>query len=172
MEMTRLGTKRWIDFIQHFTDEMNNTKHSRMKMKPSEMTQDREEEIMRRFYATPRPLVMPRYRVGDQVRISRRHHVFDKATRPTFSPSLYVVAEINRKYPVVYRLDDIFGKRLLQTFYEPEIKKVGRRNFFLIDKIKKIKNNQALVSYRGYEHPKYDQWIPIEFIEPADVETK
>lgn len=82
LEFSLNGNYKWIDIIQRIKDEYNHTKHSTIRMKPSDVTKTNENIIMKKSYNFMEIAGQNKLVVGDVVRISRYKHVFDKNYHP------------------------------------------------------------------------------------------
>ena len=65
-----------------------------------------------------------KFKIGDQVRISKIKRTFDKGYLPNFSKEIFTVNKQVPRDPPVYKLKDYDGEELKGTFYEKELQKV------------------------------------------------
>ena len=100
----------------------------------------------------------PRFKIDDQVRISRSDDIFTKKSNTKkWSEEVFKISEIKLTYPVMYYLSDYNNERILGGFYEQELLKVKKNKEDLWDIeriIKKRKINgktEYLVKFRGYK---------------------
>ena len=116
--MWRFFTKkqlvRYVDVLQDFVRSYNNTFHRTIGMAPSEVNATNQEEVVG----------IPKYRVGNCVRISKAKRPFKKGYMANWTEELFTIVDAHRSEPRVYRLADWNGERLAGTFYEPELQKV------------------------------------------------
>lgn len=167
--MTYKNTKRYIDVLPLLVKSYNNTRHSATLLPPSSVTLDNAhialKNIRKRYREQAKKSV--KYKVGQQVRISRARGTFDKGYLPGFTEEIFVIKRISTtRTPHVYILNDLNQEEIDGVFYESElspVKKDLKSEEFIIDKILsrrgKGKNTQVLVSWRGYPS-KFNSWIP------------
>lgn len=175
---TAKNTRRYIDIIQDLLDSYNNSYHSSIKMKPSEVTPAKTLQIFENLYGTlPLKTELPQFKFkeGDIVRISKYRGIFDKKYEQSFTDEYFTVTECIPRVPPVYKLRDIHGEILKGTFYEAELQKVkiSPSNVFRIENFldKKIKNGQKMVLVRWQGWPsRFDSWIPSKDV--IDLEKK
>ena len=72
---------RYIDVLDDLRHSYNNTFHRTIKMTPSEVNAQNEEEIRARLYR-PKSKLVWKFKVGNQVRIARGKREFKKGYLP------------------------------------------------------------------------------------------
>jgi transposase InsO family protein len=166
---TAENTRNWIDMLDKLIFKYNNTKHSTIKMTPTEASQGKllynplphSEPPVR-----PRAPSKPKYSVGDQVRISRIKGVFEKGYLPNWSEALYTIHEVKQTSPITYILKAMDGEIVEGGFYTEELQK-SKQEVFRIEKVlrkKKINGEEhGLVKWLGY-NKKYNEWKPMSEI--------
>lgn len=167
-ETYKKNSSKWIDFIQSLIDRYNNTVHSVIKMKPSEVSFSDEKVILRRLSKKSKiKKKKPKFKVGDYVHISKQKHVFEKGTF-NFSPLVFQISKVVLEDdPVTYRLKDTINKcePIKGTFYEEELKLAKHGLTYVVQDViqeKKIRNRPHMyVSWVGFSD-KYNSWIPKE----------
>ena len=165
---TAENTRNWIDMLDKLIFKYNNTKHSTIKMTPTEA-------INKLLYnplpysappVRPRAPSKPKYSVGDQVRISRIKGVFEKVYLPNWSEALYTIHEVKATSPITYILKDMKGEIVEGGFYTEELQK-SKQEVIRIEKVirkKKINGEEhGLVKWLGY-NKKYNEWKPMSEI--------
>ena len=78
------GTYKWIDVLDQLVYNYNNTKHSTILMKPKDVNKKNEDEVWTTLYGhlyAESPL--PKFKVGDTVRISKYKSALPKVMRLT-----------------------------------------------------------------------------------------
>ena len=118
------------------------------------------------LYGSPlRKLPLPKFRIGDTVRVSRYKSVFGKGYEANFTEEIFKVMRVLRGDPNVYELEDHEGEPIIGKFYEEELSIVNKKgNMYRIEKVLR-KKGMALVKWLGYDSR---WWIPIEDIK--DIE--
>ena len=108
-----------------------------------------------------------KFKVGDQVKISKCKRVFQKGYLPSWTEESFTVAQRLPRNPPVYRLKEADGELIRGTSYEAELQKVTESSdhLFRIEKILKHRgkgvNKEVLVHWKGWPK-KYDSWIPYK----------
>ena len=121
--MTEKDTKKFIDQLQPLTNAYNNSYHRSIGMKPREVTKKRWQEVWQRLYskyASQRGRKIPKYAVGDYVRISKEKARFEKGYTSNFSPEVFQIRAVQDTILPTYLLRDITAKKedLSGAFYE------------------------------------------------------
>ena len=109
-----------------------------------------------------------KFKIGDQVRISKIKRTFEKGYLPNFSKEIFTITKQTPRNPVVYKLKDYDGEELKGTFYEKELQKVIKEDdVYEVEKILKKRgrgnNVQYLVKWLGYPN-KFNSWVPASEI--------
>ena len=155
-------THRYLDVLQHLIDSYNNTYHSSIKMKPSDVNTENEHEVWNNLYGKYRKPTKPKFRIGDYVRISKTSRPFKKGYLPNWSEEIFTVASIVKSVPVTYRIKEENGTFIKGTFYEKELQKTQRKRVFEIEHVldRRIFRGrpQTLVKWKGYP-TSYNQWV-------------
>ena len=115
------GTYKWIDVLDQLVYNYNNTKHNTILMKPKDVNKNNEYQVWTTLYGhlyAESPL--PKFKVGDMVRISKYKSTFTKGYEANFTEELFKVIKVIRGDPNVYEIDDLEGesKRSCQLFIE------------------------------------------------------
>lgn len=155
-EILLRSTTSYYQYLPAILENYNNTWHRTIKCTPIEASKpENENEIFNRIYNVQLPLLKPKYKVGDQVRIVIRATTFTRGYQPSFSPELYKIYRINRKFPILYELKNYDGEIIKQRFYEPEIVKAKHKDVFLIRKILERRKNKIKIAWEGYENSRH-----------------
>ena len=75
--------------LNGIVDKYNNTVHKAIKMKPIEVTSD--------YYAAYNEIANkknPKFKVGNNVRISEYENIFDKGYSPNWSEEVFIINKI------------------------------------------------------------------------------
>ena len=70
----------------------------------------------------------PKFKVGDDVRISQYKNTFAKGYIPSWSEEVVVVSKIKNTVPWTYVINDLNGGKIIGTFYERELQKTKKKN--------------------------------------------
>ena len=167
-QFTVQGNTQYLDILPKILKQYNNTRHSSIKMIPTEASKKKNEGIAYfNLYGDMEPLsAKPKFNVGDKVRISKyKRNVFDKGYTPNWSEELFIIDKIQYTNPITYKLKDLNYKEIKGSFYEPELLK-AKQEVFRIDKVirRDYKKKQALVKWKGYSDD-FNSWIPIKDLE-------
>ena len=66
-----------------------------------------------------------KFKVGDQVRISKYKNIFAKAYSPKWSEEVFIISKIKNTVPWTYVVSDLNGEEITGTFYEKELQKTN-----------------------------------------------
>ena len=155
----------------------NNTKHNTILMKPKDVNKNNEYQVWTTLYGhlyAESPL--PKFKVGDMVRISKYKSTFTKGYEANFAEELFKVIKVIRGDPNVYEIEDLEGEPIIGKFYEEELSGVSssavkRDDVYRVKKIlkrKKVKGKKmVLVKWLGYDN-KHNSWIPESNIQDME----
>ena len=124
-------------------------------MAPSEVNATNQEEDWQHIYGHE-SVGIPKYRVGECVRISKAKRQFKKGYMANWTEELFTIVDAHRSEPPVYRLADWHGERLAGSFYEPELQKVvSKDKTYRIEEIIRWRNKrrEAFVKWFGWPRP-------------------
>ena len=164
-QFTVQGNTQYLDILPKILKQYNNTRHSSIKMSPTEASKKKNEGIVYfNLYGDMEPLsAKPKFNVGDKVRISKyKRNVFDKGYTPNWSEELFIINKIQYTNPITYKIKDLNNEDIKGSFYEPELLK-AKQDVFRIDKVirRDYKKKQALVKWKGYSD-EFNSWIPMK----------
>ena len=93
-------------------------------------------------------LPLPKFRIGDTVRVSKYKSIFAKGYEANFTEEIFKVKRVLRGDPTVYELEDHEGERIIGKFYEAELSVVNKKDVtYRIEKILRKKKGMALVKW-------------------------
>jgi transposase InsO family protein len=165
---TAENTRNWVDMLDKLLFKYNNTKHSTIKMTPTEARGRTGGASTGKLMFNPEPysLQKPKFKVGDQVRISRIKGIFEKGYLPNWSEALYIIHTVKQTSPITYILKDMKGEIVKGGFYTEELQK-SKQEVFRIEKVlrkKKINGvEHGLVKWLGY-NKNFNEWKPMSEI--------
>ena len=109
-------------------------------------------------------LIKYKFKVGDQVRISKAKRTFKKGYLPSWTEEIFTVTKHIPRRPPVYKIADYHGE-LEGTFYEQELQNIIKEDsdFYRIEKVIKShmcrKRREYLVKWLGYLND-FNSWVP------------
>ena len=164
-QFTVQGNTQYLDILPKILKQYNNTRHSSIKMTPTEASKKKNQGIVYfNLYGNLEPLsAKPKFKIGDMVRISRfKRYLFDKGYTPNWTEEVFTIDKIQYTNPITYKLKDLRGEDIQGSFYEPELLK-AKQEVFRIDKVirRDYKKKQALVKWKGYDD-NFNSWIHIK----------
>lgn len=132
-------------------NEYNSTIHRTHGLKPTDVTQNDEKQLLSTVYNYEKQLCIPKYSKNQPVRVSRYKSVFHKSYKVQWSPEIFQIHTISRKCPVTYILRDYNNEIIKGRWYEPEIQPVKFKNGYLVEKILARKKNKVLIKWWGMD---------------------
>ena len=131
------STNVYIDALPDLVREYNNTRHSFIKMTPTNASKKENElRIWRNLYPDHLEIddIKPGFSVGDKVRINKKKKTFEKGYTTRWTEEIFTIVEVKRTSPVTYSIADLNGEEITGTFYEPELQKTNQE-LFRIEKV-------------------------------------
>ena len=167
---TAKKTMRYIDMLPDLVYSYNHSVHRSIKTKPVDVTAENEKKVWHTLYDDHNVVknVKYKFKIGDQVRISKMKRTFEKGYLPNFSKEIFTISKQIPRDPPVYKLKDLDGEELKGTFYEKELQKIIKEDdVYEIEKILKKRgrgnNVHYLVKWLGYPN-KFNSWVPASEI--------
>ena len=130
-------------------------------MKPAEVNKNNEKYIEENMYTYNKTSKIPKFKIGDLVRISlKRRDVFDKpSSNIKWSEELFKIHSINKSNVITYKIKDLNGEIIEGIFYERELQKTKNTSeVCIIEKIIRKNKNKYLVKWRNYSND-FNSWI-------------
>lgn len=153
MQFSFNGNYKWVDILPTLVDEYNMTRHRTIKMAPNEVDSDNEQELMNTVYNHKRiitPKSLPRFKVGDHVRLSKHKRTFEKGYLPSWTTEIFTIYKIQRTDPTTYLLKDYLGNPIDGCVYTEEMQLTKQPNFYLVEKILKKKDGKVFIKWLGF----------------------
>lgn len=164
---------RYIDALQMIVDDYNNTKHSRLNMRPIDVTKQNAVQVYHQNKLQFRKKfkrydnLEPKIKEGDYVRVKLKKKIFDKLSMaPLWSNEVYIVKRIllRKPFPMV-EIMDLHGNLVDGKLYEREIQRISlpseapvsinaRPNIFEKEKIyhfKTISGNNVSMNVKDFK---------------------
>ena len=164
-KFTAQSNTMYLDILPEILKQYNNTKHSSIKMTPTEASKKKNKGIV--YFNLHGNLTQlsskAKFKVGDKVRISKyKRKVFDRGYTENWTEEVFIIDKIQYTTPITYKLKDLNDEQIKGSFYEPELLKANQE-IFRIDKVirRDYKKKQALVKWKGYNDA-FNSWIPIK----------
>ena len=96
--MTASGKNVYYNVLDDVVNKYNNTKYSTIKMKPTDVGDNK------RVYIDEHNEKDSRFKVGDRVRISKFKNIFTKGYTPNWSKEIFIINKINDTVPYTCNL--------------------------------------------------------------------
>jgi hypothetical protein len=165
--LTSRRTDRYLDVLDDLVDGYNQKKHSSTRVAPKDVTNEMSDSIFVNTFEKDKPFKkqsMPKFQVGDYVRISRKRQTFERGYTQKWTSEIFVVDGVDFwKTPIVYRIKDLGDDKIEGTFYAQELQKVKKPETFLIEKIirrrGKGSKQEMFVKWLGYPE-RFNSWVP------------
>ena len=116
--MTYIGKNVYFDVLDDIAEKYNNIVHSSIKIRPKDVSDSVLVE-----YAEESNKKDPKFRVGDNVRISKYKNIFAKGYTPNWSKEVFVVSKIQNTVPWTYLINNLNGEEIKSSFYEKTLQK-------------------------------------------------
>jgi len=160
-EFNLRGNYKWIEFYQKILYNYNNKVHSTIKMKPREVKgKEVEKKLLGSVYRIKKTILLPKFKLGDYVRVSKQRSVFSKSYLASWTTEMFTVYKIRMSDPIVYYLKDSQGKLVKGCFYKEELQKVKYPDHYLVEKVIKKKGNRCYVKWLGFDDS-FNSWINL-----------
>ena len=136
-------------------------------MKPADVNKSNKDQVWMTLYGHPLgDLPLPKFRIGDTVRISQYKNIFAKGYDANFTEEIFKITQVFRGDPNMYKIEDLEGDPMIGKFYEQELSAVDKKDdLYKVEKILKRKKvdgkNMVYVKWEGYDN-KHNSWIPEE----------
>ena len=122
--MTLISKNVYIDKLDDIVNKYNNTCRSTIKMKSVDVKSntyiDSSKEINDKN---------PKFKTGDNVRISKHKNVFAKGYAPNWSEEVFVIKKVKNIVPWTYIISYLNEEEIVGTFYEKELQKTNQKEF-------------------------------------------
>ena len=150
--MTAVSKNVYFDVLCDIINKYSNTVHRTIKMKSIDVTLNSYAE-----YNDDSNEKDPKFKVGDDVMISKCKNIFAKGYTQNWPEEDFVVSKIKNKVPWTYVISDINGEPITGSFYEKEFQKTSQEKF-RIEKVIKTKGDKLYAKWKGYDYS-FNNWI-------------
>jgi len=151
---TAKGSYKWTGILQSIAREYNERIHRTTGMAPAQvLNRDDENKIFHNLKVPKFSIKVPKFKVGDTVRISKYKTIFAKGYTPNWSTELFTVYKILKTLPITYELKDEDGNIITGKFYEEEMQLTEYPTTYLIEKVisRNPKNKTMKVKWLGID---------------------
>ena len=109
--MTATSRNVYIDKSGDIVNEYNNTYHRAIKMKPGGVKDNTYIDFKKEVNDK-----VPKFKIGDHVRISKYKNVFAKGYTPNWSKEIFVIKKVKNTVSWTYVINDLNGEEIIRTF--------------------------------------------------------
>ncbi|KAH7724795.1 hypothetical protein AAVH_07664 [Aphelenchoides avenae] len=150
------NTVRWIVHLQDIVTAINSSVCRSTGMHPVDINEQNAPALVKALYPFERNRRVPKFQVGDCVRIQHLKKVFVKGLN-TYTDKVFTITHVLDKHePVLYKLQDFFERKLDGSSYERELVKVPpyMENSFRVERIlqEKVANGQRQYLIKWMDH--------------------
>lgn len=157
-EFSYNGSYHWVDLYEKLISDYNKKIHRVIKMAPIDVKPSNEKLLLNTVYNHIKIFKKNKFNIGDNVRISKYKHCFEKGYTPNWTTEIFKIKHIKITYPTTYILEDYMGNPIKGGFYEEELLSTRYPNTYLVEKVIRIKNNRAFVKWLGFTND-HNSWI-------------
>src|SRR5215475_2964924 len=121
---TAKNTNRFIDVLPQVVRSYNDAVHSSIGMAPSKVTDSNVLAIWQRLNKKSSKIktALPKFRVGDHVRISKQKMRFAKGAENNYTVEIFRIIKVIRRTPrPLYELEDLNKAPIEGQFYSEEL---------------------------------------------------
>ena len=94
--------------------------------------------------------ILPKFKFGDYVWISKYKNIFAKGYTPNWPEEVFVIKKVKNTVPWTYVINNLIDEEIIGTFYEKELLKTNQQEFRIEKAIKK-KDDKLYVKWAGYD---------------------
>ena len=163
---THKNTQNYLSVLPKLVKSYNNSVHSSTKMKPKDVTVYNQHIALKALYGgnNKTSQSLTKFKVGDDVRITKMKHVFAKGYESNWSYEIFTIIKVISRKPPVYKIKDYEGKEIEGVFYSKELQKVrkSKDSYWQIEKVLKtrVKNGKTEHFVKWAHHPKsMSSWV-------------
>ena len=143
--MRAISKNVYFDMLDDNVKKDNNTVHRSLKMKQDDVTSDSYAK-----YNEDSNETMPKFKVGDRVRISKYKNSFAKGYTENWSEEVFIISKIKNIVPWAYVISNLNGELITGSFYEKELQKTSQEKF-RIEKVVKRKVDKLHAKWKGHD---------------------
>ena len=143
--MAAISKNVCFDVLDNIVNKYSNTVHRSIKMEPINAISDSYAE-----YNKDSNEKDPRFKVGDNVRISKYENIFATGYTQNWSEEAFFVSNIKNTVLWTYVISELNGEPITGSFYEKELQKTSKEKF-RIEKVLKRKSDKLYDKWKGYD---------------------
>ena len=135
---TAKNNRVYIDILQDIVHGYNNSYHRSIGRAPASVSLLNVGQVRRKLYGKSwtKPGRNFKFKLSDQVRISKSRRTFKKGYLPSWTQEIFTVTKIIPRVPPVYQLRDYADDEIEGVFYAEELQKVHKSDdIYKIEKI-------------------------------------
>ena len=141
---THKDTHLYLKVLPKLVNSYNSSVHSCIKMKPKDVNIDNQHIALDTLYGKYNAVSTTsaiKFKVSDDVQISKMKHTFSKSYQGNWSYEILTVVKVIPRNPPVFKIKDYDGKEIEGLFYSEELQKVkkSKDSYWQIEKVLKIK---------------------------------
>ena len=121
---TANNTQKYIDVLPDMVEKYNNTYHQLTMLKPTDARKPANyKHINNALYANvnARKATLPKFHLGDKVRIVRKKGTFEKGFTPNWTEEVFTITTVKATKPPTYTSEDACREPVQGSFYEQEL---------------------------------------------------
>ena len=105
---TANNTHKYIDVLSSVVEKYNNTHHRSIKLKPTDTRKlaNYNTYIMHYAKVNARKATLPKFHVGDRVRIVRKNGTFEKGFTPNWTDEVFTITTVKATKLPTYTIED------------------------------------------------------------------
>lgn len=159
---THENTHRYHDVLQDLVHSYNNTYHRSIGMPPIQSSLENEDAIRNRLFGSKKSPANWKYKLGDDVRISKSRVAFKKGYLPSWTEEIFHISSRIPSDPITYEISDFNDEKLKGKFYEQELQQISKDDdVYKVEKILKTRKRgrkiEYFVKWKGY-NDNFNSW--------------
>ena len=148
-EFVKNNNTVWYNILPKLIKIYSNRYHSTIIIKPIKVNKNNEKYIKENIYTYNKTTKIPKFKIGDLVRISlKKRDLFDKASANIkWSEELFKIHSINKSNVITYKIKNLNDEIIKGIFYERKLQKTKNiSQVYIIEKINRRNKNKFLSS--------------------------
>lgn len=152
------GNYKYLKMLPEIVTEYNNTVHSTTNMKPKDVNKKMAKELLKTIYSHIKIAAPGKFKIGDDVRISKYKNLFAKGYTPNWTTEIFKIIKIKKTNPATYLLQDGQGLPIAGSFYEQELQRTSNPDVYLVERVIKRRGDNIFVKWLGFDNS-HNSWI-------------